>query len=61
MDLPKAQRLISRQIEVFQARKSSNGNKYKQAEEAVKNSLFKNVTLGIASQREKSFDRGQFY
>jgi hypothetical protein len=61
MDLPKAQRLISRHIEIFQARKSSNGNKYNQAEEAIKISLFKNVTLGIASQREKSIDRGQFY
>ena len=26
-DLPRAQKLISRQIEIFQARKSSNGNK----------------------------------
>ena len=61
MDLPKAQRLISRQIEVFQARKSSNGKKYMQAEEAIKNKLFKNVPLGIATQREKNIDRGQFY
>jgi hypothetical protein len=61
MDLPKAQRLISRHIEVFQARKSSNGKKYMQAEEAIKNKLFKNVPLGIATQREKNIDRGQFY
>ena len=40
-DLPKAQRLISRQIEVFQVRKSPNGNKYKQAEEAIKKSFKK--------------------
>jgi hypothetical protein len=40
MDLPESQRLICRDIQVFQARKSSNGNSHKQAEEAIKNRLF---------------------
>jgi hypothetical protein len=53
MDLPKGQSLISRQVEVFQVRKSSNGNKYKQAEEAIEKSLQKCSTWHCLTAEEK--------
>lgn len=60
--LPKATRLISRQIEVFLSRKQEGGDKYKVATEAVNTGMFLGVCLKQASTKTaKEINRQQFY
>ena len=59
--LPQANRLIARQIEVFQSRKSNAGEKYREAETASSLGFFHEIQLTIGSAREPEIDCKQFY
>lgn len=59
--LPKALRLLERQIEVFCARKVTDCGKYKDIFEAAKLGRFRNVSLLPGSARDKKIDKAQFY
>ena len=61
--LPVANRLISRQIEVFNARKECGSICYQQACQAVVEGAFKGVAINqsLNMTKEKEIQRGQFY
>jgi hypothetical protein len=59
--LPIAHRLISRQIDIFLARKESNSVFYREACEAVANGEFHGVPIGSGTGKEKAIKKGQFY
>ena len=62
MSLPRAYKLINRQIQVFQARKLNDGDYLKAACKAVDELKFKGVTLISEHQRgEKLICKEQFY
>ena len=63
MTLPRANRLICRQIEIFRARKMTPGDceKTKIATDAVKIGKFETVTLKPISPRDAVVNRQQFY
>lgn len=61
INLPYANRLIQRQIELFQARRKSGGDKCQIADEAITAQKFGSVVLGTSSGRESAIDRNQFY
>lgn len=59
--LPVAHRLISRQVEVFHARRDSDSQYYREACESVENGKFKDVVVGAGTGKEKEINRSQFY
>lgn len=61
VNLPTAHRLISRQVEVFKSRRDSDSPFYSEACRAITEGVFKQVTIGMASGKEKEINRGQFY
>jgi hypothetical protein len=62
MSMPKAHKLIVRQIQVFQARKLNDGDYMKAACKAVDELKFRGITIITESQRgDKSICKEQFY
>jgi len=59
--LPVAQKLISRQIEVFVARKDNHSLHYKEACQAVADGTFQTVSVSASVGKEKEIKPGQFY
>ena len=61
ISLATAQRMISRQIEVFVARKDTVGNYYAEACRAVEEGKFKTVDVSETAGKEREICKGQFY
>ena len=62
MNLHKAHRLITRQIEVFSSRKLDGGEKYKIALDAVREGSFGGIPMSSSSKTcAKQINRSQFY
>lgn len=59
--LPVAQRLLTRQLEVFSARKTDGGDHYSYACGAVQNRLFFGVAVAESGGRNPEINRAQFY
>ena len=60
-NLPVAQRLISRQVELFSFRRSSGWVHYDDACKAVDAGKFHNITISQVCGKEKEIHIGQFY
>jgi len=58
--LPTAQRLLSRQLEVFTARKCNGGYHYSYASHAVKDKVFFGITVDEPGCRDREINRAQF-
>ena len=56
-----AHRLISREVEIFQARRDCDSQYYKQACESVANGKFQDVVVGVGTGKEREINRAQFY
>ena len=59
--LPVAQRLLARQLEVFVARKSTEGEYYGFACKAVNEQVFFGVQVAESTGKEKEINKNQFY
>lgn len=59
--LPVAHRLISRQVEVFQARRGYDTQCYREACESVGKGVFMDVAVSGTNGKEREIQRGQFY
>ena len=59
--LPIDQRLLTRQLEVFSARKTDGGDKYSFACCAVENKLFFGVDIAESGGKNQEINRAQFY
>lgn len=61
VNLPSASRLVSRQVEIFTARKSSTCEYYDEACAAVKSGSFKGITVATPSPKQVEISKVQFY
>lgn len=61
VNLPTASRLVSRQVEVFTARKSSTCEYYDEACAAVESGSFKGITVATPSPKQVEISKVQFY
>jgi hypothetical protein len=61
ISLPRAQRLITRQVEVFTARKVMPGEHYSEACTSVENGSFQGVAVLPQTGRQKEINKDQFY
>jgi hypothetical protein len=62
MSMPKAHKLILRQVNVFQARKMNDGDKLSIASKAISEGNFNGVILSAGSQRrDQPINKNQFY
>jgi hypothetical protein len=59
--LSSAKKHISRQIEVFLARRDSDSFYYSEACNGVAKGVFKNVVLSSVASKEREINKGQFY
>ena len=62
MSMPKAHKLIVRQVDIFQARKMNDGDKLTMASKAICEGNFNGVILSAGSQRrDQPINKNQFY
>ena len=59
--LPAASKLISKQIEVFSARRYYDSDYYLEASNAVCSGSFKGISLGDDNGKQPEISKGQFY
>ena len=61
INLPMANKLVSRQVEVFVTRKTADAEYYKEACAAVESGVFRGVQVSQAANKQPEIPKAQFY
>lgn len=61
ISLPKAHRLITREIEILKSRKETGGDYYREACEAIEKGIFHGVQVVMETGRKPEINMAQFY